>query len=109
VLVCDWVVVDCADDVSVAEEVEEAAVAAVVAVVAVVVVPLDVVLVLAATACVVVALCPSRHASAPPIESMVATLNAVAALRAPAARGRRRRVTDAVGSSMTVNLRMVGE
>jgi hypothetical protein len=108
VLVCDWVVVDCADDVSVAEEVEEAAVAAVVAVVAVVV-PLDVVLVLAATACVVVALCPSRHASAPPIESMVATLNAVAALRAPAARGRRRRVTDAVGSSMTVNLRMVGE
>jgi hypothetical protein len=33
---------------------------------------------------------PSRHANAPPSESMAATLSAVAARRAPAARGRRR-------------------
>src|SRR5690242_12905181 len=36
---------------------------------------------LAATDCVVVALCPSRQASTPPSESMVATLTAVATLR----------------------------
>src|SRR5690349_21787199 len=65
---------------------------------------------LAATDCVVVALCPSRQASTPPSESMVATLIAVATLRAPAALGLRRRlVRGAVGSSMTVNVRTGGE
>ena len=38
----------------------------------------------------VVVACPSRQAIAPPSESIVATLRAVAALRAPAARGLRR-------------------
>ena len=71
----------------------------------------------------VVVACPSRQASAPPSESIVATLSAVAALRARAARGLRRgrprshgggeRVGGAggsgVGSSMTVNVRTGGE
>jgi hypothetical protein len=79
-------------------------------------------LVAAEAACVaVVLLRPSRHASTPPSESMLATLSAVAALRARAARGLRRvrlapargggatGVGEAVGSSMTVNLRTGGE
>jgi hypothetical protein len=71
---------------------------------------LDVDLVLAAV-CVVVAVGWSRHASTPPSESIAATLIAVAALRAPAARGvrRRRRGEVRVGSSMTVNVRTSGE
>jgi len=65
---------------------------------------------LAATDCVVLALCASRQASTPPSESMVATLTAVATLRAPAALGLRRwRVGGAVGSSMPVTVRTGGE
>ena len=79
VLVCDSVVVDCDDVVEVGALVPPV----------VVVAPLDVLPVLAAAAVddVVVALWPSRQASAPPSESIVATLRAVAALRARAARG----------------------
>jgi hypothetical protein len=66
--------------------------------------------VLALAVDVVVALGPSRHASTPPSESSAATLSAVAVLRAPAARGRRRRRAGvAVGSAMTVNVRTLGE
>jgi hypothetical protein len=135
VLVCDSVVVDC-DDVLALEDVSDVSDVSVVSVVepTVVVVaavasslslvelaalvPFDVLPVLAAAAVdeVVVALWPSRQASAPPSESIVATLRAVAALRARAARGLRRpRVVrrtgggGAVGSSMTVNVRTRGE
>jgi hypothetical protein len=52
----------------------------------------------------------SCHASRPPSESMAATLTAVTALRARAARGgRRRRVRAEVVSSMTVKLRTARE
>ena len=127
-LVCDRVAVAC-DDV-VAPDVS-AVVPAVVAVAEVAsseslveldaLVPLDVLPVVAAAAVddVVVALWPSRQASAPPSESIVATLRAVTALRARAARGLRRpRLTvrpggggegDAVCSSMTVTVRSGGE
>jgi hypothetical protein len=72
---------------------------------------------LAAAVCVVAALKPSRQASAPPSESMVATLSAVAALRARAARGLRRGRPGGVGtgaglsvcSSMTTKVRTRGE
>jgi hypothetical protein len=77
---------------------------------------------LAAAACVAVVFAtPSRHASTPPSDSMLATLSAVAALRARAARGLRRGrrapargggVTgtgETVGSSMTRNVRMARE
>ncbi len=125
-LVCDWVVVDCDDVVAL----DVSALAPTVVVVAEVasseslveldaaLVPLEVLPVLAAAAVddVVVALWPSRQASAPPSESIVATLRAVAALRARAARGLRRpRVVrragggGAVGSSMTVTVRTGGE
>ena len=119
-LVCDSDVVDCVvdDDVLALDDVSDVSAVGEVAVVAAAVVddvvPLFVpVLVVAAAAVVVDALCPSRHASAPPMESIVATLSAVAALRAPAARGVRRRRTgrwgETVGSSMTVNVRKGGE
>jgi hypothetical protein len=70
-----------------------------------------------AVVCVVAGLNPSRHASAPPSESIAATLNAVAALRARAARGFRRRRRGGVGngaglplgSSMSRNVRTCGE
>jgi hypothetical protein len=66
--------------------------------------------VLVAAIWVVVVSCPSRHAIAPPSESMAATLRAVAALRAPAARGARRgRGVAVAGSSMVVTLRMARE
>ena len=73
--------------------------------------------VLAAAVCVVAALKPSRQASAPPSESMVATLSAVAALRARAGRGLRRGRPGGVGtgaglsvcSSMTTKVRTRGE
>ena len=128
-LVCDWVVVDC-EDVADVVDVSEVSVLALLAPTVVVVaevessesldalVPLDAFLVLAAAAVddEVVALWPSRQARAPPSESIVATLSAVAALRARAARGLRRpRVVrragggGAVGSSMTVNVRTGGE
>jgi hypothetical protein len=68
---------------------------------------------------VVVVVTPSRHASTPPSESMVATLSTVAALRARAARGLRRGregacvgragVVVACSSSMTATVRMGGE
>lgn len=67
---------------------------------------------------VVVAAWPSCQASAPPSESIAATLSAVAALRARAARGlrvrgavpgRERSGGMAVGSSMTVTVRTGGE
>jgi hypothetical protein len=73
---------------------------------------------LAATVCAVVAACPSRQASTPPSESIAATLSAVAALRARAARGLRLRrpaptramgEVEAVCSSMTVTVRTGGE
>ncbi len=96
VLVCDSDVVDCVvdDDVLALDDVSDVSAVGEVTVVAVVaaavvddVVPLFVpVLVVAAAAVVVDALCPSRHARAPPMESIVATLSAVAALRAPVAR-----------------------
>jgi hypothetical protein len=114
VLVCDWVVVDCDDAPDVLP--------------AVVVVAddessssddvLELLDTLAAAAVdvVVVALWPSRHANTPPSESIVATLSAVAALRARAARGLRRPMVarradggGAVGSSMTVTVRTGGE
>jgi len=122
VLVCDWLVVDCdevPDDVSdelptvVVVADDESSLSSL----------LDVLEVLplldtlaAAVDVVVVALCPSRQASTPPSESIVATLRAVAALRARAARGLRRpRVArragggGAVGSSMTVTVRTARE
>ena len=128
-LVCDSVVVDCDDVVALDDVSELAPTVVVVAEVASseslveldeleALVPLEVLPVLAAAAVddVVVALWPSRQASAPPSESIVATLSAVAALRARAARGLRRpRVVrragggGAVGSSMTVNVRTGGE
>jgi len=79
---------------------------------------------LAAAIWVVVAACPSCQASTPPSESIAATLSAVAALRARAARGlrlgrpapTRARETVREGgvgesgcSSMTVTVRMAGE
>ena len=57
----------------------------------------DVLLVLAAAVWVVVALCPSCQARAPPSDSMAATLRAAAALRALAARGLRRGRSERTG------------
>jgi hypothetical protein len=59
--------------------------------------------VLTAAVCVLDAM-PSRHASAPPSDSIEATLSAVAALRARAARGLRRGV--GIRSSMPTNVRI---
>ena len=86
-LVCDSVVVDCGDVVALAAVESSESLVEVDALV-----PLDVLPVLAAATVddEVVALWPSRQASAPPSESIVATLRAVAALRARAARGLRR-------------------
>jgi hypothetical protein len=76
---------------------------------------------LAVAVCVVAAPDPSRQASAPPSESMVATLSAVATLRARVARGLRRGRRAGVGtgvgtgagltvgSSMTTKVRTRGE
>src|SRR4051794_1329243 len=101
-LVCD--VTDCDDVVADDDAVDE---------------PLEVDLVeLADAVWVAVAACPSCQASAPPSESIAATLSAVAALRARAARGLRLprvvrgrglSVGMTVGSSMTVKLRTGGE
>jgi hypothetical protein len=69
----------------------------------------------AAAVGVAVVLWPSRQASAPPSESIAATLIAVAAFRARAARGVRFRRRSCAGrscsgcSSMTVNVRTGGE
>jgi hypothetical protein len=64
----------------------------------------------AAAVGVVVVLWPSRQASTPPSESIAATLIAVAAFRARAARGVRFRRSSCAGrSSMTVNVRTCGE
>jgi hypothetical protein len=80
--------------------------------------PLLRVLELAAAVWVVVADCPSCHASTPPSESIDAMLSAVTALRARAARGLRRgrpapaRETGlgvGVRSSMAVTVRTGGE
>jgi hypothetical protein len=127
VLVCDTAAASEVCDDAVLVFVLPAADAAVVAVVAVValveddddeVEPVDCVLEFAADAWVgVVVPCPSRQAIAPPRESMVAMLSAVAALRARAARGLRRRappapggeVGEVVGSSMPVTVRKRGQ
>jgi hypothetical protein len=63
---------------------------------------------LAAAVCAVVGPEWSRHASTPPSESIAATLTAVAALRARAARGGRRMRVRVV-SSMAVKVGTAGE
>jgi hypothetical protein len=68
----------------------------------------DLELELAAAVCAVVGPEWSRHASTPPSESIAATLTAVAALRARAARGGRR-VRVRVVSSMAVKVGTAGE
>jgi hypothetical protein len=79
----------------------------------VLVVALDAVLlafVLEAAVCeLVLVVAPSRQASTPPSESIDATLSAVAAFRARAARGLRRGRGVGVGSSMTMKVRTSGE
>ena len=66
--------------------------------------------VLEAAVCeVMVVVSPSRQASTPPSESIDATLSAVAAFRARAARGLRRGRGVGVGSSMTMKVRTSGE
>jgi hypothetical protein len=66
---------------------------------------------LAAVWVVEVVVCPSCQARTPPSESIVATLRAVTALRARAARGLRRGrgVGVEIRSSMTVKVRRGGE
>ena len=107
-VVCETTLSDDDVDADADADVEAVALVAPVEVVDVVSAPF----VLVAAIWVVVVSGPSCHAIAPPSESIAATLRAVAALRAPAARGvrrRRERGVGVAGSSMAVNLRMARE